>query len=612
MTALDQLIPRPRLVEIDRVDLGAPATAVWERLRHGALGHSRLTRTLFALRTLASRHEPSARPPGSLRLDDLVSSPATPGFQILIDDPPRELAVGAIGQVWRPNIPFVHVVDADAFSTFAGADYVKVAWALRVSPLPGSGSHVELEVRVAPTSARAWRRFRAYFLAIGPASRYIRRSLLRALVRDHGMSTSTPYARSFPGDERLPDAAACMTHTIDVAAEPDAVWPWIVQMGCRRAGFYSVDLLDNGGRRSARELHPEWQTLEIGKVIPATPDRTDGFEVLAVDPPHALTLGTLYDVAGGRQVPFASPRPPQYWQVTWTFLIEALDGRSTRISVRARAAFSPERSGHARWMRAVHDLMQTSQLRNLARRVEGRLPRDDWRDVLHGLGGAAQMAGGLSTPFRRADRAHWGLDAAAAARSLPGDQIVAHPRWTWTHGIEIDAPASVVWPWVAQIGADRAGFYSYQWLENLAGCGLRNAETVHPEWAVHQGDTLLVHPKMPPLQVAEAVPGRYFVAHAPPDPAARATGKPWVAVSWLFLVESLGPHRCRFVSRYRAASSGDLATRLSFGPSLLEPIGFVMNRRMLQGVRRRAERSMAAMNSSVPLPSREGARERTS
>jgi hypothetical protein len=60
--------------------------------------------------------------------------------------------------------------------------------------------------------------------------------------------------------------------------------------------------------------------------------------------------------------------------------------------------------------------------------------------------------------------------------------------------------------------------------------------------------------------------------------------------TWLFMVVPLGPRRCRVVSRYRCALSDDLVTRLSFGPALVEPIGFAMDRRMLLGIRRRAER----------------------
>ena len=121
-----------------------------------------------------------------MHLDDLTSAPQRPGFQILVDDPPREVVAGAIGQVWRLRIPFVHVDGAGAFAAFAEPGYVKVAWAIRVSPLGDGCTHLELEVRVSATDDAAWRRFRRYFRVIGPASRYIRRSLLRALVRELG------------------------------------------------------------------------------------------------------------------------------------------------------------------------------------------------------------------------------------------------------------------------------------------------------------------------------------------------------------------------------------------------------------------------------------------
>ena len=88
--------------------------------------------------------------------------------------------------------------------------------------------------------------------------------------------------------------------------------------------------------------------------------------------------------------------------------------------------------------------------------------------------------------------------------------------------MDIDASPEQVWPWVAQIGADRGGFYSYQWLENLAGCNVHNAEVIHPEWAHAAGDELVLHPKMPPLHVVSVTPGQSLVAFAAPDETARA------------------------------------------------------------------------------------------
>jgi hypothetical protein len=95
---------------------------------------------------------------------------------------------------------------------------------------------------------------------------------------------------------------------------------------------------------------------------------------------------------------------------------------------------------------------------------------------------------------------------------------------------------------------------------------------------------------MPPLRVVSVTRGRSIVAFAAPDEAARAEGRPWASATWAFLVEPLGPARCRVVSRFRSACSDDLATRLVQGPALLEPVGFAMDRRMLLGIRERVLR----------------------
>ncbi len=190
----------------------------------------------------------------------------------------------------------------------------------------------------------------------------------------------------------------------------------------------------------------------------------------------------------------------------------------------------------------------------------------------------------------------------ALDRLLPAPRLVerdhadvaAPPEAVWARlrhgGIEIEASAASVWPWVAQIGADRGGFYSYQWLENIVGCEVRNAEVIHPEWQSPPRDGLRLHPKMPALPITEFVPGSHFVAHAAGDARARDANEGFVETSWLFFVEPLGDARCGVISRFRAGCSDDVATRAAFGPALLEPIGFVMDRKMLEGIKARAER----------------------
>ena len=75
----------------------------------------------------------------------------------------------------------------------------------------------------------------------------------------------------------------------------------------------------------------------------------------------------------------------------------------------------------------------------------------------------------------------WGATEERIAKPLPGDELVPNPAIESTRAITVNAPVEEVWPWLAQIGQDRGGFYSYEWLENLAGCRMRNADRIHPE-----------------------------------------------------------------------------------------------------------------------------------
>jgi hypothetical protein len=596
MSVLDLLIPKPALVEIDRAEVAVDTQRAWRAVRDLDLAQSTLVRTLFALRTIPDRlkgKDAQLR----FRLDDLVSTPGEPGFQVLAEDRPHEVAVGAIGKVWRPVIPFAHVPDAAAFAAFSQEGYIKVAWALRVVAEGEQTSRVEFELRVVGTDDDAWKKFTRYFRLIGPGSHFIRRVLLAQLERELGTPDDVQNERALPGDDLIPDALGQFTHSIVIAAPPGKVWPWLVQMGCQRGGFYSVDLLDDAGIPSAREIRLDLQQLRIGANIPATPKGDDHFEVLRIEQNRALLLGGLFDVENQRQVSFEAPRPRRYWHVSWAFVLEPLNAERTRLYARARGAFSPSERFHAFWIRPVHHLMQTAQLRHLAERAEGRVPRDSASDVVEGVGGAAIAGLAFLTPFLRHQRERWGLDAKTAAREYPGDKLVPEPRWSWTHGVEIDAPVDAVWPWVAQLGADRGGFYSYQWLENIEGCDLRNAESIHPEWTLRPGDALVLHPDVPALRVVEVQSQRYLVAEAAPDLVAQAAGRSWVSVSWLFFLEPLDDSRCRLISRYKCACSDDIATRVSFGPTLAEPVGFAMDRRMLLGIKDRAERTSDAMRT---------------
>ena len=239
MSVLDRLIPEPALVEIDRAELAVEAARAWHALRELDLAQSAVVRVLFGIRTLPDRLAGDVAPL-RLRLDDLRSTPEKPGFQLLAEDAPHEVAAGAIGKVWRPVIPFVHVPDAPAFAAFAKDGYVKVAWALRVIPQSERTSIVECEVRVDATDDKSWRKFNRYFRLIGPGSRFIRRVLLTQLERNLGTPESVQNERALPGDDLLPDAAGQFTHSIVIAAPAEQIWPWLVHSTRREPGSMRV------------------------------------------------------------------------------------------------------------------------------------------------------------------------------------------------------------------------------------------------------------------------------------------------------------------------------------------------------------------------------------
>lgn len=123
-------------------------------------------------------------------------------------------------------------------------------------------------------------------------------------------ATDAEVAGPMPGDELVPDPSLTTTRAITIGAPPEDVWPWLVQIGYGRAGFYSYDLFDNGGRPSADRLLPEHQHPAIGDWVPMAPkvNETTAFRIRAFEPnrfllwekPHSTWAWTLEPIAGGR------------------------------------------------------------------------------------------------------------------------------------------------------------------------------------------------------------------------------------------------------------------------------------------------------------------------
>ncbi|MFO0709207.1 MAG: hypothetical protein U0353_05175 [Sandaracinus sp.] len=185
----------------------------------------------------------------------------------------------------------------------------------------------------------------------------------------------------------------------------------------------------------------------------------------------------------------------------------------------------------------------------------------------------------------------WGATRAEIAKPLPGDEIVPSPRLSYTRAISIDAPPSAVWPWLVQIGQGRGGLYSYDGLENLVGCELHSADTIlaeHQRLAV--GDHVLFGPaekNFPGQVVLDVIPQRALVMCAlHPE-----TRLPERSATWVFVLEPEGAHGTRLLVRGRNGYASGVPNHVAW--HVVEPVAFVMERRMLRGIKLRAERSVS-------------------
>ena len=199
------------------------------------------------------------------------------------------------------------------------------------------------------------------------------------------------------------------------------------------------------------------------------------------------------------------------------------------------------------------------------------------------MGAAGMAANVLLSPLTRQWYSRWGGTAAEQQRPLPGDDIVSAPRIVSTRAITIHGPAETVWPWLAQMGQGRGGLYSYQKLENLARCDIHNADAIHPEWQNPVvGDKVRFGPEPYPFHTIRAIdPGRTLILGSPADERR-------VPTSWVFHLEPIDDDATRLIARYRSSYEPGMGNTLIWRV-LTDPIFFVMERRMLIGVRDRAE-----------------------
>jgi len=202
-------------------------------------------------------------------------------------------------------------------------------------------------------------------------------------------------------------------------------------------------------------------------------------------------------------------------------------------------------------------------------------------EVLVGLAGAGAVA--LATyPRWRPWCLTWGATDTEAAMALPGDELLEDPDVVTTRAVGIEVPPSSVWPWIVQMGPGRAGAYTYDWIENLAGLDMHSADEILPEYQdVGVGDGWRLGMKGPRLEVARLDRESALVL--------RSDDGNWV---WAFVLIPDGPGT-RLLSRNRIRQPGAPATTRALTTYLMEPGSLVMERKMLLGIKERAERGPA-------------------
>jgi hypothetical protein len=173
----------------------------------------------------------------------------------------------------------------------------------------------------------------------------------------------------------------------------------------------------------------------------------------------------------------------------------------------------------------------------------------------------------------------WGATTQEAAGVLPGDELLPDPDLLTTRAVWVDAPPASIWPWLVQMGPGRGGAYTYDWIENLFGLGMHSADRVLPQYQdLKVGDAQRLGKRGPLLRVAGLEPERDLVL--------RSDDGNWV---WAFSV-TRAAQGARLISRNRIATPGASPVVRALYSYLMEPGSLIMERKMLLGIKQRAER----------------------
>jgi hypothetical protein len=224
--------------------------------------------------------------------------------------------------------------------------------------------------------------------------------------------------------------------------------------------------------------------------------------------------------------------------------------------------------------------------------MAGKYIKSKWAAAL-GLG----VAAGVTYATRvRPWLLNWGATEYEGSIELLGDDIAPDCRYRATRAVTIDAPVESVWQWLVQIGQDRGGFYSYSWLENFFLADMRNADEIRPEYQERAvGDTVwLTNPKRyggrGRMIVAALVKGSSMALVMPSDAARMAEGFPAEYGCWSFHLRELVNGKTRLLVRSRSGNYSSFPQML-FDFLVFDPAHFLMERKMMLGIKQRAEQT---------------------
>jgi len=215
-------------------------------------------------------------------------------------------------------------------------------------------------------------------------------------------------------------------------------------------------------------------------------------------------------------------------------------------------------------------------------------PKVPWKTLTAMATGAAALA--TADLALRPLFMNWGATEKEIGGFWPGDELCPDAASVSTRGVTIHAPVEEVWPWLIQIGQDRGGFYSYTWLENLFGAKIHNADRILPGVRPREvGDTVWMTPperygSRGCARVARVDPGEALVLVSPDDYDEAVHSGRAPHGTWAFLLSPVDARISRLVVRSRSGPRAGAGRLLFF-----DPIHFMMERKMMLGIRDRAE-----------------------